>query len=440
VQRKANTPLMADAASGMPVFLIAAVIAAATAARAQQGELSNPSGVCATAKTAAVRLICADPDLSARDAKLAAAYRQKKSRMPLAAQTELANEQLAWMRQRDQKCGLVGKNSVSLDELRKAKECIQSEIDTRLIQLQKAAQLNTPSSPPAANVSTATANNASAAPGVAVAPTFSQNAVAGSQDIVVTPAVSLGTGETGSTGKFHFSALASGVSGTADCGAIASAYAVDLPAAVSAVPRPMIEITLNDDVSSFTLFENERWRSVLDKVRQAVRAKCIDASVSKNNSSGGTNKLNELYEINSSQGLFLAHGSGLDGVWSVETNMPGMRKKFQSDLGVQKWIEASALTRNPYFFKDMVVGMIVRLDQRISDHEAVFARSGALIFVSNVPQSFVNQQLVVLAGRVMGNKGVVNPSGSEQLMPALEYLGTSDCGQACEALSSLAAQ
>jgi uncharacterized protein YecT (DUF1311 family) len=439
VRRKDNTDLVADAASRIPVFFIAAVVVAATPANAQQVGPPNPAGICSTAKTAASRLICADPDLFARNAKLAAAYRQKKSQTPLATQKELVNEQLIWIQQRNQKCGLVGKDSASLDELRNAKECIQGEIDARLTQLQDPAQLNPPSSTPTTNASSPTANAVSVAPRVAVAPTFSQNSAASGQDIVVTPVAPTtaqpGTAQMGSNGKLQFLAPASGVSGTAECGKISSSYA---PSA-SAASRLVIEITLKDDTSSFSLFENDTWRSVLDKVRQAVHAKCLYGSIS-TNSPQISSRLNELYEVTSSRGLFVAHGSALDSAWSVETNLPGTRKKFQSDLGIEKWVKASVLARNPYFFKDMVVGMIVQLDHRISDRVAVFARSDARILVSSVPESFVNQDLVVLAGRVTGNKGVVDPSGIEQLMPAVDYFGTADCAQACEALLSLSAQ
>ncbi len=432
----------------IPAFLITAVVSAATAAGAPQGGHPSRVTVCPTARTAAARLICADTALSALDTKLAAAFRQNRSRVPPAAQKGFLNEQLTWMRQRDQKCGLAGKNAAPLDELRKARECMQTEIEARLVQLQNTAQPNLPNSVLTTNAVGPTVNAPSVAPSLTAAPTVSETTAAINQTVnqaivltpVTAPTGSGGTVQASGRQRFQFSVPASGISGTADCEATASSYATNLPASTGAAPRSVIEITPVDDVSSVPIFENDTWRTLLDGVRQAVHARCGLASDATNNSSQTSSNPEELYEVNSSRGLFVAQSTGVNGAWRVETNLPLERKKFQSDLAIQKWIKASELTRNPYFFKDMVVGMIVQLDHKISDHEAVFTRSGEKIFVSGVPSGFVDPQLLVLAGRVLGNKGVVDPSGSEQLMPALDYLGTADCANTCEALSILAAQ
>ncbi len=83
--------------------------------------------------------------------------------------------------------------------------------------------------------------------------------------------------------------------------------------------------------------------------------------------------------------------------------------------------------------------MVIQFDHRISEDEAVFAQSNAQIFVSGVPHNmFTNRQMVVLVGRVTGNKGVIDPSGNEELMPALDYLGASNCQKACEGLEAAA--
>jgi hypothetical protein len=109
------------------------------------------------------------------------------------------------------------------------------------------------------------------------------------------------------------------------------------------------------------------------------------------------------------------------------------RKKVKSDLGIQTWLEPSQLTRNPYFFKGSVVGMIIQFDHMISQDEAVFTRPGAQIFVSGVSSTlFQDKEMVVLAGRVIGNKGVISPSGSEALLPALDYVGAYKCDNVCD--------
>ncbi len=128
----------------------------------------------------------------------------------------------------------------------------------------------------------------------------------------------------------------------------------------------------------------------------------------------------------------MAYGVGLATAWTLRTNQPKARKTVKADLGIQTWIDPSQLARNPYFFKGSVVGMIVQFDQMLSEDNAVFERSGAKIFVTGVsPMHFENRELVVLAGRVMGNKGLVSPMGSEVLLPEVSYLGAYKCNNAC---------
>ena len=91
--------------------------------------------------------------------------------------------------------------------------------------------------------------------------------------------------------------------------------------------------------------------------------------------------------------------------------------------------------KNPYFFKGSLVGMVINFDRMLSANEAVFTRDGSKIFVSGVPKTlFRGNELVVLAGRVMGNKGVISELGSEDLLPALAYVGAHTCDSACAGL------
>jgi hypothetical protein len=144
-------------------------------------------------------------------------------------------------------------------------------------------------------------------------------------------------------------------------------------------------------------------------------------------------ELSDVFAVYSPRGLFLAYSIGQDTPWSLQTNLPKARKEVKTDLGIQTWVDPSQLTRNPYFFKGSLVGMMIQFDRMLSQNEAVFTRSGAEIFVSGVPPSlFQTKEMVVLAGRVVGNKGVISPLGSEALLPALDYVGAFKCGSACE--------
>jgi uncharacterized protein YecT (DUF1311 family) len=427
-----------------------------------QGRDAGSSAMCSAATTAAARLICAEPDLSARDAKLATAFRQLKSKSSPAAQQALLNERLIWVRERDQRCGLAGKDGASLDELRKAKGCMLDALNARLAELQKIIPVNSSSatkgmessSPnPETSKSGAARSIASsdlsvptgpdvtsAIPGGAGAPAGAQNPPAPNQDVILTPLTTTSSTEPHpSRARFNFSISASGLSGTVDCLDQASATDASSAAASNIPSRILVRIVLNDDPGTASIFEGDAWRAQLDRLRQAIHGSCSAASDRSTTASERSNGANEIYKVNSTRGLFVARSGG-SGAWIVEKNLPQTRKKVQADLGVQKWLKPSVLTRNPYFFKDIVAGMVVHLDHKISDHEAVFTQAGAQIFVSGVPRDLADSEALVLSARVVGNKGVVDPSGSERLIPALDYLNSVACANVCEALSDIAGQ
>jgi len=479
-------------------LLVAAAIA--PTARAQQPGVPGRASFCGAAISAAARLICADPDLAARDAKLVAAYRQVKSRSSASVQMDLLKEQQTWMRERDQKCGLTGKDRVPIDELRKAKRCMQEEMDARLAELQTGAQSNTaitnavptgsaiaarrqtdpatadatsngsiiapeapinPASPdaaatgwtsapnvpvPAKTVSTSTANVPTSAPNVPLTSTSPSNPPASVQGIVIkpaalTPAVPADTGEgshSPTSPTFSFSASVNGVSGTADCKATSSSQEGQPLANTPLGGRSIVKITITDDANSYRMFESDAWTAFLNDLRSTIHFACA-STLQGAGLRGVADQSSDPYAVFSSQGLFAAYSTTINTPWIVRTNLPQARKKLESDLGIQKWIEPSELARNPYFFKDQVVGMVIRFDREISEDEAVFAQADARIFVAGLPHNkFANRQMVVLVGRVTGNRGVIDPSGNEELMPALDYLGASNCEKSCVGLEAAA--
>jgi hypothetical protein len=183
------------------------------------------------------------------------------------------------------------------------------------------------------------------------------------------------------------------------------------------------------------MYESDTWTPFLDDLRNAAHTSCASAAKSgrlRNAANEPVTELNDVFEVYSPRGLFMAYGTGQDNPWTLQSNLPKARKVVKSDLGIQDWIYPSQLTRNPYFFKDSVVGMVVQFDHMLSENEAVFERSGAEIFVSGVsPKFFQDKELIVLAGRVTGNKGLISPMGSEVLLPALDYIGSYKCGDQC---------
>lgn len=390
-------------------------------AYAQQNVPASRTGtLCKSARGAVVRLICADPDLAAVESILALAFQDAKRGATPDDQKLLAKEQLSWIRERNQKCGLIGKDYAPLAELRSAQQCLEDAINERIADLQDdGSQTNSISSP--------------------VTPQPSLNVIIAPD---VQPAITAAPGGSASSElptfqKLRFSAPANEIDGTIECSVRQPQQGND-PAAIGALSgKSIVKIAINDDANSYRMFENDTWGPFLDGLRSAAYSACTNALKSgrlRNSANEPISDLNDAFEAYSPQGLFVAYGVSLTTPWTLETNQPKARKTVKSDLGIQTWIEPSQLARNPYFFKGSVVGMVIQFDHMLSDKDAVFERSGAQIFVTGVSAvHFQNRELVVLAGRVMGNKGLVSPMGSEVLLPELDYLGAYKCGNACGA-------
>ena len=124
------------------VLLVATAVCGGTVCAQQTAPTGRAENGCQAATTAAARLICADSHLAAVDSTLAKAYREAKETASPDEQKLLVQEQLAWLRERSEKCGLKGKDAAPIDELRKAKPCVEAEIKARLAALQSGDQAN----------------------------------------------------------------------------------------------------------------------------------------------------------------------------------------------------------------------------------------------------------------------------------------------------------
>jgi uncharacterized protein YecT (DUF1311 family) len=98
----------------------------------------GPSFDCAKAKTAAARFICADGELARLDGELGVAYQKRKAQIPTADQLRFAAEQIAWIKERDARCDLAGRNSTATEVLASAKPCMMSMIRDRITFLSQA--------------------------------------------------------------------------------------------------------------------------------------------------------------------------------------------------------------------------------------------------------------------------------------------------------------
>ncbi len=401
--------------------LVALSAGVASAQRADSGpqvrQPRRPSAACKSAKMPSARLICADADLTALVSVLALAITDAKEAASSPEEKKsLASEQQAWARDRDRKCDLIAMENLSRDKFQAAKKCMSDMIEARIADLQDRPDPDSTSSLPQAG------------PAIVVTP------------LVQAPAL----GESGqrmhesSVQDLHFSATAEAVSGTIRCSVLPSQQGLESLNSTPLAASRVVTIAVDDEVHSYRLFEDDAWRPVLNSTRAAAFAACANATKSSQLNAGNepASAIPEGVVAYSPRGLFVAYSLGKDTPWILKSNLPQARKKVKADLGIESWITPSQLIRNPYFYKDVVVGMVVQFRRMVSGNEAIFDRSGTKVFVSAVPADlFQNGELVVLAGRVLGNKGLVSPNGSEELLPALNYVATFKCGESsCEGL------
>lgn len=94
--------------------------------------IEKPSFDCAKAKTAAARLICADGELARLDGELGVAFRGPKAQISGPDKAKFVAEQLAWIKDRDKRCELIGKDNAAIEVLARSKPCMVSAIRERI--------------------------------------------------------------------------------------------------------------------------------------------------------------------------------------------------------------------------------------------------------------------------------------------------------------------
>jgi TPR repeat protein/uncharacterized protein YecT (DUF1311 family) len=92
----------------------------------------KPSFDCTQAKTASARLICADAELAQLDGELGVAFQKRKALISAPDQSQFVAEQLAWIKDRNTRCELVGKNTAAIDVLASSKPCMMNAIRERI--------------------------------------------------------------------------------------------------------------------------------------------------------------------------------------------------------------------------------------------------------------------------------------------------------------------
>ena len=105
----------------------------------------RPSFDCSKAKTASARLICADGELARLDSQLGAAFQRQKNQIPASEQQQFVAEEVAWIRERNKRCNLVGNDAAAIEALVPSKPCMISAIQARINSLSEFASTQSPS-------------------------------------------------------------------------------------------------------------------------------------------------------------------------------------------------------------------------------------------------------------------------------------------------------
>jgi uncharacterized protein len=107
----------------------------------------QPSFNCLKAKTAAARLICADGELARLDRELHMAFQKRKAQLSPADAAAFVAGELTWIRDRNSRCDLVGKNDAAIEMLANSKPCVVSSIQERIAFLMEREAASTPVPP-----------------------------------------------------------------------------------------------------------------------------------------------------------------------------------------------------------------------------------------------------------------------------------------------------
>jgi uncharacterized protein YecT (DUF1311 family) len=104
----------------------------------------RPSFDCRIAKTAAARLICADGELARLDGEQGEAFRKHKDSVPAIDQPKFVASQMAWIRKRNEDCGLKDKEGATIEALAGFKPCLASAFRQRIDSLNQTRVANIP--------------------------------------------------------------------------------------------------------------------------------------------------------------------------------------------------------------------------------------------------------------------------------------------------------
>lgn len=105
---------------------------------------------------------------------------------------------------------------------------------------------------------------------------------------------------------------------------------------------------------------------------------------------------------------------------------------FVRTHGVRHYVTLDRLAANPFVYQGQVIAVSSVFEQMVSATEAIFSgASGTPLFVSSIPSGKFTQarSMVMLAGKVLGNKEVRLPLLGATPAPHMAYVGSAFCQQ-----------
>ena len=396
-----------------------------TPAVARQPAPITRANTCRFGSSAPARLMCADPTVAAVDLSLAKAYRSAMQGAMPDQKKSLQVEQAEWIRQRNQECGLAGKDNAPLDQIRPAAQCMKDEIKERIDALQREAQKTE-------------ANNSNNANNTNVC-----QSAKGASERLICADPDLADANLALSKAYQDAEKAASVDDKARLAQEQLAWlrARDERCGLTGKDSAPID-ELRKAKPCMEQAMKVRFAALLAASNGKSASSAIAASPGITTSPVAETTASIVKSVSGSTGLQSSHSSiaAQSVATPVETELSRARQKFAADLGIQQWIDSNQLARNPYFYQGQVVGMVLSFKRSISKNEAVFVHDDDQVFVTGVPLALLQGTgELVLAGRVRGNKGVIDPSGNEAILPALDYVGGVRCASLCAGLAKLAA-
>lgn len=349
-----------------------------------------PSFDCGKAKSASARLICSDPELSKADAEMRAEYRSAvNDRKDAGEKKTIRDMQLSWIKSRNSRCGLDGKNNAPIEELQSAKPCFLEEYKHQKLML--ATAFTGARGGAATPLPVASDAKPASQPRFSVGARYKICADTASKCIRV-------------CGNQAACEDACNIT-FAECKKTlpANAGAQSISAEERAAIAKIVPERSEESVSS-------------ESPQQALRKHLIEKGW-RECPNCGAEAIERLADMTLQQRAYQ------DG---INIAISQRRNEAISALGVEQFADSLEVANNPFAFKGKVIGSPLQFQRMVSEHEAIFSAGGNTLLLMNVPTTLFRSAgaETFVAFRV---QGINKLPGTEVSLPVAEFVGSRAC-------------